>query len=355
MRTLPIALLLVLSCSNDASPPPADDEDDDSSAEPASTKDGGAERDASPLRPDAAMDHRKDAATDARRDGSADASRGATVRDGESDPEDVLSSSDGATATPTESDASDPSKRDGGAPNTNRADGASPSAGCAGAALCSGFEESMSLPSGWVTAADDCMGDGKVAIDDTVALGGDRSLRISSSGGYCNHIFAAPMLSPSQLGDELWVRFHLRLESAPGSEHVTFLTIEDGVSGKDLRMGFQSGIYMWNREKDDATLPELSPAGVALSRMPKVGAFECIELRLHGAAGQLETFIDGAAIAGLTVDDMATHDVDGQWLRPGPFRAQPKNLRIGWESYGGKPMTLWVDDVAVGSTRIGCK
>ncbi|WP_369008351.1 hypothetical protein, partial [Streptomyces sp. NTH33] len=29
-------------------------------------------------------------------------------------------------------------------------------------------------------------------------------------------------------------------------------------------------------------------------------------------------------------------------------------LRLGWESYGTGEDTLWFDDVAVGSTPIGC-
>jgi hypothetical protein len=30
------------------------------------------------------------------------------------------------------------------------------------------------------------------------------------------------------------------------------------------------------------------------------------------------------------------------------------DLRLGWESYGGDADTLWFDDVALGTGRIGC-
>ncbi|WP_420704772.1 hypothetical protein [Kutzneria chonburiensis] len=30
------------------------------------------------------------------------------------------------------------------------------------------------------------------------------------------------------------------------------------------------------------------------------------------------------------------------------------DLRFGWESYAGGDDTLWFDDVAVATTRIGC-
>jgi hypothetical protein len=30
------------------------------------------------------------------------------------------------------------------------------------------------------------------------------------------------------------------------------------------------------------------------------------------------------------------------------------NLKLGWESYGEGSDTLWYDDIAAGSSRIGC-
>ena len=53
------------------------------------------------------------------------------------------------------------------------------------------------------------------------------------------------------------------------------------------------------------------------------------------------------------VDGVPTQDVDAQWLSRTAL-PRPTTFRLGWESYGGARDTLWFDDVAIGSSRIGC-
>ncbi|MCB9570812.1 MAG: hydrolase [Kofleriaceae bacterium] len=228
---------------------------------------------------------------------------------------------------------------------------------CGGAALCDGFETGAGAapdPSRWTVATPDCSGDGVVAVDPAVAHGGARSLRVTASGGYCNHVFVASTTSLATWTGPIYGRFFVRLDDALGDGHVTFLAMADDGDGADLRMGGQSRILMWNRERDDATLPELSPAGIGLSTAPAPGAWTCVELEIDGAAGTLRTWVDGAEVAGLVVDGAATPDVDRQWLNGGAWRPHLTDLRLGWESYGGQAMTLWFDDVAFGGARIPC-
>ncbi len=61
-----------------------------------------------------------------------------------------------------------------------------------------------------------------------------------------------------------------------------------------------------------------------------------------------------AAVAAAVPRASSTPDVDRQWLSRGSWHPNPTNLSLGWESYGGGTDTLWFDDVAVNSTRIGC-
>jgi hypothetical protein len=58
-------------------------------------------------------------------------------------------------------------------------------------------------------------------------------------------------------------------------------------------------------------------------------------------------------VPGLHADGVATQDVDGQWYNKA-WRPSLTSLGLGWESYSGGTDTLWYDDVAVGSSRIGC-
>src|SRR4051794_36723129 len=123
-------------------------------------------------------------------------------------------------------------------------------------------------------------------------------------------------------------------------------------SKKHLRIGGQSGILMYNRESDDATLPDLSPQGIAASKALPTGSWQCFEYHL-GTDGTIETWLNGAAITGLTSKTGVSNANAAQWQRSS---VKPKVTAIyfGWESYGGDTNTFWYDDIAIASSRVGC-
>ena len=61
-----------------------------------------------------------------------------------------------------------------------------------------------------------------------------------------------------------------------------------------------------------------------------------------------------AFLHGLREDGVPTQDIDAQWLGRAGWRPSLNDFKLGWESYGEGADTLWYDDVALGSTRIGC-
>lgn len=231
--------------------------------------------------------------------------------------------------------------------------------GCASFALCDDFEAaSVGGPpeaSRWTVGAPNVTGTGTVAIDGTQHHSGARAVKVTGQGGYSNHIFFTNASAISSLGPTVWGRFYVRLSDPLGDGHVTFLAMKDAADGdKYLRMGGQAKILMWNRESDDATLPALSPAGIAQSRVLPANQWLCVELMVDGAAGRLRTWVDGAEIAGLTIDGTSTPEIDEPWLRKTGWRPALKDFALGWESYAGQPMTLWFDDVALDGARVGC-
>lgn len=265
---------------------------------------------------------------------------------------------DGAPDAPI-ADASRDAPPDAPAPRDAMPDGpVDPPSDCAGRLICEDFEMDVpgSAPSAsrWEVLMPDCSGSGSVEIDAEVAASGSQSLRINGQAGYCNHVFVSPTSSIATISDDLWVRFRVRFASELTYDHVTFLAMPDATDGRDVRMGGQSQILMWNKELDDATLPELSPTGIAASVRPTPETWHCVEFHIVGAAGTLDTYVDGSRIEGLSADGTPTRDLDGQWHR----RAWSPSLTdalFGWESYGGAAMTLWFDDIAIDGARIGCE
>jgi hypothetical protein len=250
----------------------------------------------------------------------------------------------------------------GGGVGSGGAAGAAGSGGaadCASLPLCDDFEGAAvggpPDPARWSIVAPSCSGTGALAVDDAQAHGGSRSVKVTGKGGYCNHVFFANTAAIAAVGEVLYGRLFLRLEDPLGDGHTTLLAMKDTADGdKDLRLGGQNQVLMWNRESDDATLPVLSPAGTALSVKPPAGQWLCVEFRVDSANGFMETWVDGAEVAGLHLDGTPTNDVDQQWLNDPDWKPSLADVKLGWESYAGQDLTLWFDDVAFGSERIGC-
>jgi hypothetical protein len=182
---------------------------------------------------------------------------------------------------------------------------------------------------------------------------------LNPGGDYCGHVFIqTPVIDT--LGPVRYVRFHVRLARALDNTHVTLVSMRDAndsgaTQSQELRLGGQNGIIKWNRSRDDATVPSLSPQGVALSVPLPAQRWTCIEFRLDQSQGTLATWVDGVAPPGLQQDGLATPEVDQAWLSRLPgWRPNINLLRLGWEAYGGATNTVWIDDVAISSTRIGC-
>jgi hypothetical protein len=72
--------------------------------------------------------------------------------------------------------------------------------------------------------------------------------------------------------------------------------------------------------------------------------------------GQIETWYNGTLVPGLTEDGVPTADIDSQWLSGSGANWRPNltDLKLGWESYSDPTDSLYIDDVALGTARIGC-
>ena len=231
---------------------------------------------------------------------------------------------------------------------------------CSSLALCEDFEAGTTgaAPDAarWSIGAPDCSKPdvSKALIDSTQAHSGSRSLRIEAPGEYCGHVFIQNTAIAS-LGPVAYGRFFVRLSAALTDQHVTLMSMRDAAdNNSELRMGGQGGILMWNRKSDDATLPELSPVGISMSKAIPALTWTCIEFAIDSNAGTLKTWVDGNAVAGLEVDGTATPDVDRRWLQRANWKPALMDFKLGWEQYSNVANTLWFDDIALSTSRIGC-
>ena len=152
--------------------------------------------------------------------------------------------------------------------------------------------------------------------------------------------------------------------------HVTFATMTDKNAmpgnGDQLRLGLNSEVFVWNRESDDAYLPELDMGGIDVqtSVTPMAQSWTCVEVHLDEIAGGIQAWVNGNSvdaglIVGLSEDGAVVPNVSTVWVGTTDAGFHPfiTDFGLGWETYNKDPadaMDLWFDDVAIASHPIGC-
>lgn len=243
--------------------------------------------------------------------------------------------------------------------------------------FCDGFEDD---PPGRAPGApwrDETGGSGAlVRVAETRAFRGQRSVHVLAPRGaaYRRGYFAihqAPVFPAAAA--ELYGRVMVWLAEAPqassaaagGSVHWTMVQGE-GRSRDDsfnslYRYGgqHQQGLgWMANYE---TTPPVRSDCWQhSKARLP-VQRWVCVEWRFAVASNELQLWQDGQELQDVHVADrgegeqsgcLATERLSGQWLAPPAFQS----LYLGWERYQDtlNDQELWLDEVAIAQTRIGC-
>jgi hypothetical protein len=89
------------------------------------------------------------------------------------------------------------------------------------------------------------------------------------------------------------------------------------------------------------------------TKMPE-GKWACMEWYFDGATNTQKFWLDDMAVADLTVveqgEGCGSDGTGNKWLFPTFER-----LYVGFESYqADSPREVWIDDVAISTTQIGC-
>jgi hypothetical protein len=223
-------------------------------------------------------------------------------------------------------------------------------AGCpTGATFCDNFDAAASLGTAWST--DNTLGATVKVVNTftttpgpTMAHSGTNAVQISfmTGSGYAMIVskmgFPAP---PAAAG--YWARAWLYVETPPASDmgHTVYI---EGSTGTNLG---NNGARPLNTQGGKMSI-NLDPVGTGeasantTTAVPR-GAWTCFEWHISatGGNGDISLYVAGAmtAVATLTA-------------KPIPALIEQ---RIGYERYaGGVAGSLWIDDYAIGSARLGC-
>ncbi len=239
---------------------------------------------------------------------------------------------------------------------------------CANAIVCEDFEaQPLGAEPGapWTANTDD---NGEAVVSSDKAYGGARALRLRTSGASSYQrayvvLEGAPLFPAAK--DVIWGRLMVYTEAAANDGvHWTMIQGEGDVAGQPYRSLIRYGgqhmqRLMANYETNSDTAGYGSDCWHhSETKMPE-GSWACIEWRFDAPSDTMNFYLDGSQVGDLTVvgmndpsngDGCVTNDLNGVWTFP-VF----DKLSLGWESYQtDDPREIWIDDVAIGTERLGC-
>ncbi len=200
-----------------------------------------------------------------------------------------------------------------------------------------------------------------IVVDNSQAHSGSNSVKITG-GDSCGPLMVNTSAFAKLTGGEVYGRLWVHMSDTTMTfDHAALAalglkaTISPGDQTSYLQLasegaGNSTNVLMW-QTTDGNILPNKNAAGGAESTYVAATGFTCIEFHTSQATGQIETWVNGNLISGLS-DPPAPANAS-QWTAPSPFTLT--GLGLGWILFSGEMMTLWFDDVALSSSRIGCQ
>jgi hypothetical protein len=233
----------------------------------------------------------------------------------------------------------------GGAGNVGDAapgDAPAPTAGCTGK-FCDDFEAATTggnPGAAWTVHLEK----GMLKVDDTRAFSGSRSVHLTHPGAPAAMFMELRQPALPLSGGVVYGRLMYWLEKNPTGQYSHFEIVRgtgalSGTAQAQLNTGAENGKVVVNYEPGDCTkyskvtFPEKKWA--------------CYQWRFDTTKSEIHLWVDG-----VSVDDVPVAPAGGGcWKAPMVL----DTLHVGWESYHGTmPVSLWIDDVAVGDQMIPC-
>jgi len=254
-----------------------------------------------------------------------------------------------AGATSGGSGSNDAGVADGGSTGT-----------CAGLTLCDDFESDTvgSAPSTTLWSSYTGMASADtITVDTAQHHSGSQSVKVVSGGSDAWGPLFSNTNAFASLTSAVYGRFWVYLNAALPSTHHAFMTLgltadeaDPTKQMKGVEATCQSpsgaGLLTWNY--NDSLLPDVYNFK-SMTIPPQT--WTCFEFHTDAASGDIEVWLNG-----IRLDTMSLpNDAGAKWTGtapPTPLKVY--GMGLGWMAFNGQAMTLWFDDVALSTSRVGC-
>jgi polysaccharide lyase-like protein len=207
-----------------------------------------------------------------------------------------------------------------------------------------------------------------VNVDEVQAYSGTKAVHVNAPQAGTYHRGYISLDDGSNAGifpavaQEMYGRAMMYLPVLPNADvHWTFIQGEGAAAGEPAHNALyryggqhQNGAQlMANYETTNGVATDCWDHSATL--LP-VAAWTCVEWRFSVATNEMQFWMNGTELTDIHVtgagEGCGGNALEGQWTAPPAFQT----LYLGWEHYQQtqNPIDLWVDDVAVGTERLGC-
>ena len=228
--------------------------------------------------------------------------------------------------------------------------GASGPCSAAGLLFCDDFEGDSvgAAPAGFVLESGGGT-PGPITVTADTARSGTRSVFVDGNV-FSSHftVKGAPVFPLPQ--NSMYVRVFIRVGSAFTSGHSTFFEAgpDETLNNTEIRVGFHVEQLEVNRMPGDAEQlsngGDYNDAASGIKFVP--GTWHCLEVLFDGQNDELRVWFQDSEVPELHVTDWKQ---DASAWSP-TYEA----VRFGYEKYSAPSMQVWYDDVAIGTSHIGC-
>jgi len=241
--------------------------------------------------------------------------------------------------------------------------GSAGSAGTGGATatgfFSDGFESGTNgmQPAGWdnfiayIAKGSNPNGATLALVDSTRAHTGTKSVKVH--GGQQPAQLTRPLpAGTNKLYARAWIWFTRQLGMNPGANHETLLGIRKaaGSANDEVRFGENKGVIGTNEVPTDNISPKMAQWGMGPVVAPN--GWRCIEVAFLADQAQhtLTAWADGVMVHSITAPDQWQNgNLPANWMN-GKF----VEFIMGWQSFSNVDTDLWIDDVVLSNSPIGC-
>ena len=176
-----------------------------------------------------------------------------------------------------------------------------------------------------------------ITLDSAGGRNGSRGLKVAGTD-------YSQMLGVT-VPSKFWGRVYLRSDTDIQDGHNTYVAAAkstgDPNDGVYIRIGEHKCQLELNRSSDDKELLSnggqyMCEGGVKLLK----DTWYCLEFLYDGPASEIRVFVDDAEVTALHATDWGPYDYN--------------LFKLGFEKYHGGNKTLWYDDLALATQRVGC-